>query len=545
LPLIQRYYGQAKADGRALRKRVLTSQFEHALSGFFGGNWLMFLDYLEEEPHPEEQIVTALPKTKLYIGTSTEPQEVAAEHSIDEAQLNLILGALYGTGDRSSPVQRRLDVLIRYWKVFDVLHAQQRSGMHPLWGLVEEKRLIRVVDSESPHKAGLYRRLLPTDLLNDIEDCWGTAMLARWPERIVTDPFPHASMAETFGPALKFWQGCALTAWFLCEGPYSRTDMAGLEHYHRREITELENIGTPIDKQMFQELIDGESRLGPPKPIYETINETELDSGIALRTAFSRGSRREGFEQLRDVITKYRRSWADRHLRTRAEGEIHEAVRGYYKSTYDRGGQPPTAKRFAKVAQLATNHWFGGDFGALYRAFGEKSPVNPQRVHLMPHDRELFVTTVYTALGGTRERWVPYIRDENQSEAYMRSLATNLERQALAQMALDYVRLEEALGRKPDLKQFGQRKFEYRARVLDDDLEKAWRLYTAILEKAKYSRDREEGLVDSIEQPSTIAESQDAGKRVSSETREPEQGSNELEPKKQMVGSWFKRLIGR
>jgi hypothetical protein len=163
----------------------------------------------------------------------------------------------------------------------------------------------------------------------------------------------------------------------------------------------------------------------------------------------------------------------------------------------------------------------------------------------MPLDRELFVTTVYTALGGTRERWDPYIRDENEGEAHKRRIDANRERQALAQMALDYVRLEEALGHKPDIKQFGQRKFENRARVLDDDLEKAWRLYTAAIEEAKDSRQGEGELVHSFEQSSTSAEPQGVGSIAPAETSESEQGSREPEPKKQTVSSWFRRLIGR
>ena len=42
------------------------------------------------------------------------------------------------------------------------------------------------------------------------------------------------------------------------------------------------------------------------------------------------GSRRSGFERLRDIITKYRRSWVDLHLETylraRWEGEIRDAA---------------------------------------------------------------------------------------------------------------------------------------------------------------------------------------------------------------------------
>jgi hypothetical protein len=65
-PLLERYYAKANKEGRALRQRVLTRKLDKlTLSAFFGGDWLAFLNYLGEEPHPEEHVATALPKTRL------------------------------------------------------------------------------------------------------------------------------------------------------------------------------------------------------------------------------------------------------------------------------------------------------------------------------------------------------------------------------------------------------------------------------------------------------------------------------------------------
>ena len=142
--------------------------------------------------------------------------------------------------------------------------------MDPLWGLVSESRRVSLgAASEGPYRHGLYERLLPRKLLSEIEDAWGSKMLPRNPERIVTEPFPHAAMAEAFGPALKFWHGCALTAWFLCEGPYSRTDLPGIESYHRKELDVLGELGTPIDAGLFAGLVAAERRLGPPLPLHQ------------------------------------------------------------------------------------------------------------------------------------------------------------------------------------------------------------------------------------------------------------------------------------
>ena len=111
-------------------------------------------------------------------------------------------------------------LLARYWEAFDSVHARQESGMEPLWGLVEEYPgfvLFRTEENESPRREGLYRSVLTGDLLDEIDRLWGSAMSPRDPARIITEPFPHVRLAETFGPALRFWHGCALTAWFLCE----------------------------------------------------------------------------------------------------------------------------------------------------------------------------------------------------------------------------------------------------------------------------------------------------------------------------------------
>ena len=263
LPLLKRYYAKAKKDGRVLRRLALTRELEATLSGFFGGDWLALLDYVGEEPHPDEHVATALPETRLYLGPSQETTAKLGAEGVSEEQLRLITASLFGR--ETSPVERRLSAFARYWETFDSLHARQESGMEPLWGLVEDYPgfvLFRAEGDDSPHRQGLYRRAMPEDLLDEIVELWGSAMSPREPARIITEPFPHVRLADAFGPALRFWHGCALTAWFLCEGPYSRADMAGLKDYHRRDLAELEDLGTPVDRDTFAELVAAERRLG-------------------------------------------------------------------------------------------------------------------------------------------------------------------------------------------------------------------------------------------------------------------------------------------
>ena len=216
LPLVSRYYAKAQKDGRVLRRRVLTRDLESTLSGFFGGDWLAFLDYLGEEPHPEEHVATAVPEAKLYLGSSREVAEKLGTEGIGDEHLRLIAASLFG--GETSPVEKRLSALRRYWQEFDMLHARQRSDMETLRGLVEEWNgsSLSPLPEDSQHRPGLFWRVLSADLLEEVGVLWGTAMLPREPGKIVTEPFPHFWLAQTFGPALRFWHDCALRAWFLC-----------------------------------------------------------------------------------------------------------------------------------------------------------------------------------------------------------------------------------------------------------------------------------------------------------------------------------------
>lgn len=566
LPLLQRYYAKANKDGRVLRRRALTREFEATLSGFFGGDWLALLDYLGEEPHPDEHVATALPETRLYLGPSQEAAAKLGAEGVSEEQLRLIAASLFG--GETSPVERRLAALARYWEAFDSLHARQESGMEPLWGLVEDYPgfvLFRAEEDASPHREGLYRRALPDDLLDEIDELWGSVMSPREPARIVTEPFPHVRLTETFGPALRFWHGCALTAWFLCEGPYSRTDMAGLEEYHGRDLAELDDMGVPVERGMFAELVAAEGRLGEPQPTHTETQEVEVEPGLVIETSMSHGSHREGFENLRDVVTRHRRAWADKHLqgylRKRAENDVREAARVFHVKSTERGGRPPTPKQFARTAEVPANRWFGGDVAALYRAFGERSPVSPVRVRVVPEDVEGFAVRVYEALGGVEVAPSPEGFDQASRDRHSREVSDNHNKAQLANKALEYLCLEEAFGRPPTLKEFGKGGFEYRAAEagLGTEVEVAWTRYERIVRdalagtgdaphdvgeqernasRAQYGNRPHETKESPAGQPAD-QESEAGGPRQTSDT------ATRRQPESRRETSWWERLFGR
>jgi hypothetical protein len=484
--LLARYYERAKRRPPT-RQQVVTKHLERTLAGFFGGDWLAFLNYLDEAPHPDDRIVTALPETRVFAGRDARAVEVAQQQGLPVEEVRRMLATLWGGESSVSPVERRVATLRRFWSLFDDIHSRQAPGMPPLWGLVEDTRSIMFSGGDgSPYQNQLYRRLLPVDLVSEVDELWAGTMFPRWPDRIVSEPFPHALMAEAFGPALTFWHGCALTAWFLCEGPSSRTDIAGLPRYHEREMAELAELGCPIDVGMFNEL--SSVRLGPERPITQKSSTAETETAIGFDIQLQIGTRRSGFERLRDVITRHRRLWAERYfeayLQARCDLEIRAAGREHSRRL-EESGKPPTAKQFAKHAASPANHWFGGNMADLYGALGERAPVKPQRVCLMPSDRIAFVRTVFEYLGGR-----PFVRQSVVGSAAEARRQNDEQQQhhqlsRLADESLRFVQLEEAFGRSPELKEFGSARFEGMGTALSSNIEAAWLAYRSAIESAR------------------------------------------------------------
>lgn len=461
--LIEKYYAKAKRSKPEMRK-VLTKPLQRVLAGCFAGDWNAFLRYLGEDLAPAEEIPTSLPEARLSISTGSD-----------------------------NPIQRRLEVMRVFWRELDSVHAAQAPSMPSLWGFVEESNAFSLAEltgersgSEWFHP-GSYRSRLPEEMLCSIDDLWDGTFLPRYPEGIATTVNPYARMCETFGPALRFWHGAALTAWFVSEGPYSRTDMDGLAVYYDRDLKEMQELGCPVDRSLFEELIAAERRLGKPQPIKEEGEDDEISyGGITVSISTNIGSRRPGFERLRDVLTRHRRLWTarnlDSYLRARWETELRVASNEHGKFVNVKG-KPPTLKQFAKFAEESTNHWFGGDVKQLYAALGKTPPANPGRVRLLPRPLNEFALRVFAAIGGKPTSWEELAAttkgdDRTQQDAAWRDHGN---RQKLAELAVGYVQLWEALSRPPTLKEFGAGKFAYASALLDRDPDRAWSQYQSAI----------------------------------------------------------------
>lgn len=468
------FYKKAKAQ-TPLAKSVLTKPLQRDLAAIFQGDWLAFLRYLGEEPNPAEQITTALPEPRLYVPDASSVANIAGDSGVPESEVDRILAG-FGQSAGESPVAARVRVMRSWWEAFDQLHAAQRTGMRSLWGLVGES--FSVLDNTNGPTPNLYRDLLDPGLVGDIDRLWDGTTLPRWPERIVSEFHPHQAMAQAFGPAVTFWNGVALTSWFVCEGPTSRTDLAGLAEYHRRQLAALDDIGFPVDRSLFTELIAAERHLGPPQQLWDREMTTEIAPGVSTTISMGGGSRRDGFEILRDVVTRHRRLWAGQHLdaylHQRWESELTEAAREFSRRVAARA-KAPTIKQFASFASTAANHWFGGDLAALYAALGETAPAKPQRIDLLAGDPLAFVRRVFIDLGG-----VQLSKEAAWEQRELYNQQWSLAR--LATESLRYLQTSEALGRAPTPKEFGADRLRWDAFA---DLESGWARFETVIESAR------------------------------------------------------------
>ncbi|MFF1322409.1 TerD family protein [Streptomyces chartreusis] len=445
-------FAKKAKTGTALARRVLTRALQRVACGYFAGDWLAVLDYLQAPPHPDEEVITALPEPRLYVGMSAQAAGMAAEAGIPEDEIHAMLAAFLGGPTSLSPVEERVAALRDWWTAFDQAHAAQRPGTRSLWGLVDNEVM---AFEAGEHGQLLFRQVLPASVNEHVDRLWQSVSLQRHAKSIVSNPRPHQLMAETLGPALEFWHGVALTAWFVCEGPYSRTPLSGVDDYYSRPLAALRAVGCPVSPELIEELRTAEQHLGPEEDIVSERTEVPVDTSLGsftLTMSHSSGSRREGFERVRDIVTRHRRAWAEQYLDTylqqRWRAALQEVARAHHRYVAAKG-RPPTLIQFAQFAIPAANQWTGGDLGGLYTAIGEPAPAQQERpARLLPGDGSDFARRVYIALGGIT---VDNDLRMNQPEEAQRQWQLT----RLAVESLRYLQLHEALGQPPTPKQFG------------------------------------------------------------------------------------------
>ena len=194
---------------------------------------------------------------------------------------------------------------------------------------------------------------------------------------------------------------------------------------------------------------------------------------MTIAISYSR-QRRDGFEILRDIVTRHRRAWSvnvDAYLRDRWDSELRAVANEFNRRTATRG-RPPTFKQVATFAISAANHWFGGDLIRVYAALGETATGTTTRHDLLVGDPFVFANAVFADLGGR-----PLLPGNAPSE----DTNKQWELRRLATESLRYLQLYEALGRPPTFEEFG-------AHLRWDHLggpELGWNTFQTVIESAR------------------------------------------------------------
>lgn len=466
--LIDNYYTKVKKSNQKTMRKILIREHQRTLSGFFEGDWLAFLNYIEEVPDKNEEIITALPKSQILRPVSEERiKQVAETTGISLEEINRIKRAGEKSSTSKFSMEERTEVLTQFWREFENFHNQQTPGMASLWGLSE-----RGYGGFGPWDvAGAKQAYISNEIDQKIKTLWGNNLLLKYPNRIVSSLNPYHRMSAAFGPSLRFWENCSLTAWYVCEGAASRTKIDGLAEYLQKEIFYLNKIDCPINTVMFDEL----------NQIYNNFSNPEFVQ-YSLANGNEYGwSRYEGFTKLRNIITKHRNEWTDKYLKTylekRWKTELEETSRAFNRLTSERG-KIPTLKQFVEHADRSTNNWLNGDISSLYKTIGEKSPVVPHKNILIPVEREHLIEKVYRTL-------LEHIKQNELAETTNQYSQYSPDNSAALRLALDsilYMQFIEIHNRNISLEEFGKKEsFRIDTSNIWNDVENAWDIYGTIV----------------------------------------------------------------
>ncbi|MGI8680002.1 MAG: DUF2510 domain-containing protein [Jatrophihabitans sp.] len=443
--LLTRYLAKSKR-GPAESRAVLVKAVQPTLAAWFAGDWLSLLDYLGERPADGEVIQSALPTARLYVEGSAKVLQVARQRNLDPEQVAGMLASYLGSDAVHSPVQRRAAVIRDWWTALDAAQATQQPGMPALDALFDSQ----VPQPGDPTDAFAYPNgaaWLSGRIRDDIADMWGAMVVPAKADRTVSTLSPYWTMRPALGPALQFWFELLQTCWYICEASYARSDLPGLRSHYRASLTAMKDTGIPVADDLFVELEAAETRLGPPEPLQDPGEPIDIGHGMSVTFSVGSGSRRAGFEILRDIVTRHRRAWAATHLdaalRVAWEAPLRELAETINKAVAAKG-KLPTARQLAGLTAPVANSWFGGDLSATLAGIGEQPLAAQTDARLLPADRYAYALRVYTRLGG---RQVATIQDASQNDSYrLLSLAANSPR---------LIQKQELLGVPPSAKEGG------------------------------------------------------------------------------------------
>lgn len=488
--LVDRFYAKAKT-GTPTSRDALTKAHWRPMVAFFGGDWLALLAYLEEQPHPNEQIAGSLPEPKLFVTGADRARQAAAAAGVDAGEVDRMLASFFGNQAATSLVEHRTAALRRVWAAVDKLHASQTPATGSLWGLLDERDEVHDTRFDDQYRKGLWRQALPADLNAEIVSLWGTVAMSKSVDRLVSRWLPHHGVWDTIGAALQFWHEMALTAFAHTETTgYWEWGLGEISDSQKPRLEALESAGCPVDRTFFSELAAAARALGPIEYRKDISTVGEGPITIEMTYTSSERKKRPGFERLRDVITRHRRAWAEEHLERwiehRWQTDLRAAARAYNRHLLAKG-KAPTPKQSITASQPALDRWFAGDVRALLTAIGQNAPAGaPVYERRLPADPYRFGKAVERALGGgLPEPDMVQWDSANRAKLaeFKRIREHNSARYYAAFAAYDYLRAWETLGEPPtEMKQVKGAKSH--ASMLDrGDSDAAWSKIAAAIQQ--------------------------------------------------------------
>lgn len=240
-------FAKKSKTGTALARRVVTRALQPVVSGYFAGDWLATLDYLQAPPHPTRRSSPRCPN-RACMWECPPRRPTWQPRQASQRTRSTRCSRPSSAARPPSPRRRTRGGSAR---VVDGLRpgARRPKTRHAAAvGLVDDNIMAFSWQDEHGFTQQLYRQVLPASVNEQVDRLWQSVTLQRHAKSLVSNPRPHQLMAEALGPAPEFWHGVALTAWFVCEGPYSRAPLSGVADYYSRTLTALTAAGCPVPR---------------------------------------------------------------------------------------------------------------------------------------------------------------------------------------------------------------------------------------------------------------------------------------------------------
>ncbi len=359
------YYAKARKDGTVQEARVMNTKTKPLLDVTLR-TWDSLVSYLGEGLSTADAQPIAVPEVAL----PPQPPE---------------------------PIAERMGVLQEWWRLYDLRQAAQQPENTSLAGLVPP-----LWDTDPGEGYGhrpvpdLYRSLLPPELVERVEQLWGTGILVRHPGVLIAEPHPFVRFGRLLRPAIEAWDDLASTCWSLCFAGYSRYSLDQLEEQHARVRRELEKVGAPIDLALYRQLREagrGHDWLFEPRGFNVSVVISLSEQGdVTVGEGDDRPAPAEArplFLTLRSIIDAHRRRWLDDHLDHMLDAvwrdDIGRAGRAYWSRLRGKGSALTVKQALPDVLEAA-ERWFNADYGALARTIGLPGPIGESP---LPTDRRL------------------------------------------------------------------------------------------------------------------------------------------------------------